>query len=131
MIVEHILNEYSPLLKDEIRQRILNEKVDKGDDVSTWPADLNSAKKIRQCLKPFQDLVVTMDATSNSSATSVSGHEVYDSKNSIVVGYKHANVMYFCKTAKCVKVDFKKLDDIVEIGTNKGEDVLGYANSLG
>ena len=54
----------------------------------------------------------------------MSVHEVYDSTNSSEIEYKHAQVMYFCKK-KCVKVDIKNLDDIVEIRANIGEDILG------
>ena len=121
--IDHVLDEKSPLLKSEVRGMIERIKENNPDSPSIWPSHLNSPESIRKSLEPFQNLVVTMKAIANSSAVPVYGHEVYDFKNSFVIGYRHSDVTFFCTRTNCVRVDFTKVDDIIEIGKGMGEDI--------
>ena len=124
-VVEHVLDENSPLLKATIREEMKLQKK-KMDGISSWPSHLNSAKGVRDSLEPFENLVVSLSATSNSSAMQVYGHEVYDFKSSIVVGYEHADVAYVEGDTKLVGIDFELIDDIVEAGEGLGEDLSNF-----
>jgi len=120
-VVDHVLDEKSPLLKQSVKEEI-KLGMEQGKP-SSWPERLNSAKGVRSALEPFENLVVSITAVSNSSACQVYGHEVYDYKSSIVVGYDHAEVAYLDSSTKTVGIDFEVVDDIVESGDGEGEDL--------
>lgn len=132
-VVHHVLDETSPLLKMEVRERIKNARDNKimeqkksgghQNIVTEWPADLASAEKIRESLEPFENIVISLKAISNSSATVVYAHQVYDYKSSVVVGYEHVDDTYVDSDTKAICVDFELVDDVVEIEVGEAEDL--------
>ena len=124
-IVEHVLDENSPVLKKDVRDRIL---LTKKGNVSAWPDDLATANGVRESLEPFENLVLSFKATSNASASAVYAHQVYDYKSSIVVGYQHAEIAFIDNFTKTVGIDLELIDDIVESGDGSGEDLSKFVS---
>ena len=65
-IANHVLDDTSPLLKEEVRQKIKEEG-------GSWPKHLNSARGIRSAFSSFSNIIFYVEGVSNSNATYVSG----------------------------------------------------------
>jgi len=114
-IINHTLNEKSPLVKESVKKMI---KKNKGD-VGGWPSDICEPKHIRDALVDFKSLVVSINAVSNSSATMVYSYNIFG-WSSVVIGYKFAKMNFIDPRSNDLIVDFSLLNDIVEQGPKQG-----------
>ena len=115
-IINHILNEKSPLVKESVKKMIKQNK----EVVGGWPSDICEPKHIRDSLVDFKSLVVSINAVSNSSATMVYSYNIFG-WSSVVIGYKFAKMNFVDPRSNDLIVDFSLIDDIVEQGPEQGE----------
>jgi len=111
--VRHVLDESSPLLKQEAKELI---RINKGH----WPQELNSAIGVRASIH-FHQILVSFSGTSNVDANSVYCQKVYNLMD-VCVGYAFCN-MLFRETDGSIGVDHKLLNDVKEQAGGGGESL--------
>ena len=121
-VVKHQLNENSPFLKDEVRDNIR-------ENGSKWDRSLNDVFGVREALKDIGKILVSFKATSNSSATRVYAHHVFDA-NSILVGFEFAKVNYFDRKTNTLRIDFELVNDVIQQRILRKRDTLEGYNCL-
>ena len=84
-VVRHKLDEHSPLLKRDMRNRI---KQNKG----FWPGPFNNYDDIRFSLVNFKSLVLSVTGTDQDSEENVVARHVYDPSH-IIIGYRFAEAV--------------------------------------
>lgn len=119
-LVRHTLDSNSPLLNRRTKSRIRRN----GD---RWPAHLNN--DIRSAMNEFSHIIVSLSATSNTSATTVYSQKVYRSSD-VVLGYKFAEMFYRDVEDNLLKVDPTYISDIVEQDGNHAGEPLYVSNNI-
>ena len=85
-VLTHKLDADSPLLKKYVRDRI---RMNKG----FWPNHLNTHEKVRDSLKDFDRMIVSLEGVSSISGNEVQRRKIYYFSD-ILVGYHHAEVVW-------------------------------------
>jgi len=120
----HVLNQNSPLVSVEARNRI---RMNGG----CWPPELNDPESIRRHLR-FSSLIITMTGVSNVSAESVQISQRYY-HHDMLVGYNFAPLLFKQEGSEMLKVDMSLANDVVEqslLGGEKLTDSEEYLPSL-
>ncbi len=82
--IAHTLNEESPLLKKEVRKKIIA-------NGGTWPAELNNCDAIEDSID-FDQFLVSFKGISKSTGTDVYSHHVY-TKEDLRIGYQFKSIL--------------------------------------
>eukprot|EP00536_Pseudo-nitzschia_multiseries_P006985 jgi/Psemu1/324552/estExt_fgenesh1_pg.C_1560005 len=109
--VRHVLDESSPILKEEAKNLI---RINEGH----WPEELNSSVGVRASIH-FDQILVSFSGTSNVDANSVYSQHAYTADN-VCVGYAFCN-MLFRESDGSIGVDQKLLNDVKEQNGGGGE----------
>lgn len=112
-LARHVLNEHSPLLKQEAKELI-------GLNAGHWPIELNSSEGIRASIC-FDQIVVSLSGVSNADANSVYAQKVYDYVD-LCVGYRFCDLL-FREADGSIGVDRTLLNDVREQRGGGGEDL--------
>jgi len=84
-VVRSILNEHSPVLKESIREKIV--------ELGGWPSDVNDPESIRESLSlDLFSVFIGFTGTSNLTASTVSTLKVYKPQD-IYIGWRFAKVV--------------------------------------
>ena len=114
LYVRHVLQQDSPLLKNEIRKRM---KKNHG----RWPPEIDTAEKIRGCFD-FTQMIVSLEGISDVSKSTVYSQKVYDISE-IRIGWRFSDMTK--KTAINgeleYRVDFSKSNVVEEQKGGGGE----------
>ncbi len=109
----HVIDENSPLLTKEARQKIMM-------NGGTWKWEWNTPEYIRKAVH-FEELIVSFTGVSTLSNFSVYKQKAYD-PSSLVIGYEFVNMLYHSRRGK-LKVDLSLLSDVVDYSGN-GEPLV-------
>ena len=104
-IVRHKLDETSPLLSNAASDMV------KAND-GYWPEELNSHEKVREHIQ-FNEIMVTLNGTSNVSGTNVYSQKTYDFVD-MNIGYRFANMLVQDPNTKQIGVDISLINDVLE-----------------
>uniref|UniRef100_A0A7S4JJR4 Potassium channel domain-containing protein n=1 Tax=Odontella aurita TaxID=265563 RepID=A0A7S4JJR4_9STRA len=106
--LRHQLDAASPLVANEVKKRIRR--------CGHWPLELNDYDSVRASLVHFHDIIVTMNGTSNLTASDVFAQYRYKYRD-LHVGWQFAGMMYFehkrGQKEKKMKVDTALIHDIL------------------
>merc|ERR1712151_210954 len=116
-IAQHILDDQSPLLLPRVRKLIR-------DNRGSWPHTLNTSESLRSSIN-FDQLVVSLNGTSNISGANVFTQKVYDHFD-MNVGYKFVNLVYQDENTNRVMLDLEMINDVVEQSGGGGEILVNY-----
>jgi hypothetical protein len=111
----HPLNADSPLLSDEARKRIRENR-------GFWPEELNSHEAVRNNVH-FDHIIVSLTGTCNADSNYVHAQKVYDYVD-MNVGYRFANVLYRNMGDGSLRVDTTVINDILEQVGGGGEPLI-------
>lgn len=100
---KHILNKDSPLLKENVKQRLRRND-------NKWPDDLYDAGGIKNSLE-FNQIIVSITGVSNVSGSDVYAHNIYQF-NDVVIGFEFVDILVYEKDTP--KVDIHALHCVVE-----------------
>jgi hypothetical protein len=117
----HILDENSPLLKQEVKELV-------GLNGGMWPEDLNNPQAIRASVD-FDQILVSLSGTSNADCNSVYAQKEYAYVD-LCVGYRFCNVL-FRGADGGLSVDQDLLHDVTEQIGGGGENLQERAGSQG
>ena len=104
-IIRHKLDENSPLLSSVASDMI---KANEG----YWPEELSSYEKVREHIQ-FNEIMVTLNGTSNVSGTNVYSQKTYDFVD-VNIGYRFANTLVQDPKTKQIGVDISLINDVLE-----------------
>ena len=107
----HVIDEDSPLLTKEAKQKII---LNNGN----WKWDWNTPDYIRKAIH-FNEMVVSFTGVSTLSNFSVYKQKAYDTSQ-LVIGYEFVNMLYHSRRGR-LKVDLSLLSDVVEQTSGRGE----------
>lgn len=110
----HVIDENSPLLTKEARQKIMM-------NGGHWKWEWNTPEYIRKAVH-FEELIVSFTGVSTLSNFSVYKQKAYD-LSSLVIGYEFVNMLYHSRRGK-LKVDLSLLSDVVEQTSGNGEPLV-------
>lgn len=110
----HVIDENSPLLTKEARQKIMM-------NGGHWKWEWNTPEYIRKAVH-FEELIVSFTGVSTLSNFSVYKQKAYD-PSSLVIGYEFVNMLYHSRRGK-LKVDLSLLSDVVEQISGNGEHLV-------
>jgi hypothetical protein len=111
-MLQHNLDENSPLLKNFARQMIIRNK-------GFWPPELNSHEAVRSAVK-FDSILVSLSGTSNADRNSVYSQKMYFFTD-VNIGYQFVNMLYKEPSDGSLQVDHRLLSDVVEQQGGGGE----------
>lgn len=110
-VVQHTLNENSPLLDPHVRNSIKS-------NAGYWPTSFNHYEDIRRSLK-FDRIFVSLVGTSVLSASTVYAQHMYDVFD-VNIGYDFVPVLYKGVHGN-IMIDFDVFNDVVEQYGGGGE----------
>lgn len=119
-VVQHILNESSPIVTPRTRKAIRN-------NGGYWPEHLNNHLGVRQSLN-FNQILVSLHGISKVSASDVYAQHTYDFVD-LNIGYQFVNLLFRDKDG--LKVDTALMNDVVEQSGEKGEPLIDQDSLLG
>lgn len=110
-MARHVLDEYSPLLKQHAKMLVKR-------NGGLWPKELSSYTGVRSAIR-FDQILVSLSGTSNADANSVYASKVYEFAD-LNVGYAFANILYRDVNGE-LRVDKQLVNDVVEQAGGGGE----------
>ena len=116
-ILQHVLNEDSPLLRWKVKAAIKKE--------GGWPKSYNTTQRIRRLIRKFDELHVIFQAVSHSGIKAYK-HKTYLAED-LVVGYRFADMSYLSMKKRQINIDRCLINDITEQNYGGGE-ALSYRN---
>jgi hypothetical protein len=101
-IIRHRLDENSPLLSETAQLKIK-------ENGGYWPAEYNNYKAVREHLG-FNEMIVMLSGTYNSTGNTVYSQKVYDFVD-VNVGWRFANTLAADPKTNALSVDVKIIND--------------------
>jgi len=117
----HVLNEHSPLLTCQMRNRL--KQLGKGGGGSNvWPAEMNSVQGINSCLS-FNEIAVTYSGMGSGKGSPFYAHNVF-ARGDIIIGYQFVPILKRNKKKKMIVHEELFNDVYPQNGSDPGQVLI-------